>query len=404
MKGMRRKYFGLMMVLTGLILALAVAPAATKTAGDLGEFSCSDYVLTPPFLTASAPPLVMLVMGRDHKLYYEAYNDASDIDGDGVLDVGYNPDIDYYGYFDSSKYYEYDSTNDLFVPAGVTNDKTAPSGEYWSGDFLNYLTMSRMDCLRKVLYGGKRSTDTASATVLERAYIPQDAHSWGKEYSYWDTYDISDYTPLSDFSGSGSRHLFASTTLSEDGDPLLRILESSPHRIWNWVSKESPVADDSLGTPDREYVVRVKVGDPSFPEEDCKLYPGATNATDDDVYKPVGVLQKFGEAGRIKFGLITGSYVKNMSGGVLRRNIGDISNEFNNATGVFDTTVNGIVSTLNKLQIYGYDDTIDGYDTDWSRIRPMQEGETPDWGNPVGEMMYEALNYFSGGTYTSEFN
>ena len=31
----------------------------------------------------------MLVVGRDHKLYYEAYNDASDLNGDGKLDVGY---------------------------------------------------------------------------------------------------------------------------------------------------------------------------------------------------------------------------------------------------------------------------------------------------------------------------
>ena len=49
----------------------------------------------------------MLVMGRNHKLYYEAYNDASDLNADGVLDVGYKPSIDYYGYFDSYKYYEY---------------------------------------------------------------------------------------------------------------------------------------------------------------------------------------------------------------------------------------------------------------------------------------------------------
>ena len=29
----------------------------------------------------------MLVMGRDHKLFYEAYNDASDLNGDGHLDL-----------------------------------------------------------------------------------------------------------------------------------------------------------------------------------------------------------------------------------------------------------------------------------------------------------------------------
>lgn len=38
----------------------------------------ADYSLIPPFVSAGVPPLVMLVIGRNHKLYYEAYNDASD--------------------------------------------------------------------------------------------------------------------------------------------------------------------------------------------------------------------------------------------------------------------------------------------------------------------------------------
>jgi type IV pilus assembly protein PilY1 len=142
--------------------------------------TASEYQAVPPFVSAGVPPLVMLVMGRNHKLYYEAYNDASDLDGDGNLDVGYNPDIDYYGYFDSHKCYTYNSGNSRFEPSTVTIDKKCSAAGEWSGDFLNYLTMSRMDCLRKVLYGGYRSTDTATETVLQRVYVPQDAHSWGK--------------------------------------------------------------------------------------------------------------------------------------------------------------------------------------------------------------------------------
>ena len=26
----------------------------------------------------------------------------------------------------------------------------------------------------------------------------------------------------------------------------------------------------------------------------------------------------------------------------------------------------------------------------------MTEGEFPDWGNPIGEMMYEGVRYFAG--------
>ena len=45
----------------------------------------------PLFLNEGVAPLNMIVLGRDHKLYYEAYNDASDLDGDGTLDIRYKP-------------------------------------------------------------------------------------------------------------------------------------------------------------------------------------------------------------------------------------------------------------------------------------------------------------------------
>ncbi|MCK7574677.1 MAG: hypothetical protein MZV65_01365 [Chromatiales bacterium] len=143
----------------------------------------------------------MLTMSRDHKLYYEAYNDYSDLNEDGSLDIGYKPaTIDYYGYFDSYKCYSYSSGE--FIPVDVRksaasreNKKCGRAAGRWSGDFLNYVTTSRMDALRKVLYGGYRYVDTADRTVLERVFIPQDAHAWGKEYQSEsrDGYDIRDY-------------------------------------------------------------------------------------------------------------------------------------------------------------------------------------------------------------------
>lgn len=82
---------------------------------------------TPLFVSKATPPLNMLVMGRDHKLYYEAYNDASDLDGDGVIDVGYKPSIDYYGYFDSNRCYSYSTTGGRFNPEGLATNKNAPA-------------------------------------------------------------------------------------------------------------------------------------------------------------------------------------------------------------------------------------------------------------------------------------
>lgn len=568
----------------------------------------SDFTAIPPFVSSGAPPLVMLVMGRDHKLYYEAYNDASDLNDDGVLDIHYKPSIDYYGYFDSYKCYTYSSTNKRFEASSKTTDKTC-SGT-WSGDYLNYLTMSRMDTVRKVLYGGYRSTDTSAETVLQRVFVPQDAHSWGKEYTSvaFDGYDIAKYTPFAaPADGSSMRHLFASTTLtSATSAPLLRYALYNQHRIWDWVSKESPVANNSIettvttypghptthaefetlvttyataaykfgegawldytlrnhanerypsptkksfgaidgaGNPwgteyrlpsyinsstDQEHYLaiftgtlqvaaegdysfgvdgddaveviidggtasekiigyygahsasglsssgeplytgsvhfasgsthtiefrmeenngsdmyylywkgpdsgdawkiipaqkfndlkvttyrlitsvaskindlemRVKVCDATVGlESNCKQYP-------DGNYKPVGLLQRHGETKRMYFGLMTGSYTNNTSGGVLRKRIGNISDEIETtSTGAFKDSVNGIIQTLNKLRIYGYDYSVRNYNQNcgWITSGVMDNGQCRDWGNPLGETMYEAARYFAGKKGASE--
>ncbi|VAX10056.1 Type IV fimbrial biogenesis protein PilY1, partial [hydrothermal vent metagenome] len=319
---------------------------------------------SPLFVTTNVPPIVMLTMGRDHKLYYEAYNDASDLNGDGELDIRYKPsEIDYFGYFDSYKCYNYRSGQ--FVPASITTDKTC-SGN-WSGDFLNYITTSRMDALRKVLYGGYRSTDTTAETILQRVFIPQDAHSWGKEYTSVavDDYDITHYTPLP--LPTIGRHLFANTTLSAGGAPIFRVLLNNTHRIWEWVSKEQPVADNSLGTP-TNYTVKIKVCVTGMLEANCKTYSdGATT-----VYKPTGMLQEYGDDELMAFGLLTGSYENNLSGGVIRKNISTFTDEVDPDTGVF-TGVNGIVGTIDKMAIaafrYGSYNYSPGWPDAWVTIR-----------------------------------
>jgi len=533
-----------------LALSLMLFPVFTAQA---------DISQHPLFLTTSVPPIVMLTMGRDHKLYYEAYNDASDLNGDGLIDVGYKPEIDYYGYFDSYKCYSYGS--DLFTPISTTSNKKCSSA--WSGDFLNYITTARIDALRKVLYGGYRSEDTTSATVLKRSFIPQDAHSWGKEYNPASNpgYLISDYTPLNQ-PALGTSHLFANVSLSYTGQPLMRVLNDSKYRIWEWVSIERPVAGskclhggsgpncvtsggsvwqvvpstvlsnleretyktkdsdfpshpsdkdefqtfistyaksgnlkgtDSLttleanGNPYRsngyltvvkgkitvptsasykfsvdgddavevkingtvvagyygghgtcncdthndtiyltagtsyniefhheeadggdsfvlrweipstpasamtDYSVNVKVCETGMLEANCKAYINGTVTT----YKPTGLLHIYGENDSMAFGLLTGSYKKNTSGGVLRKNISSFKNEVDSTTGIF-TSTNGIVDTINKLRVTTFNYSDHSYASGWITTRAINEGEAAEWGNPIAEMMYEGLRYFAG--------
>lgn len=386
-------------------LALASTPAHAQ--------GRADTVLSqmPLFVNQALAPLNMLVMGRDHKLYYEAYNDASDLNGDGVIDVGYKPDqIDYYGYFNNNVCYSY--SKGVFVPSqAATGSNRKKCSNHWSGDFLNYLGTSRMDAIRRVLYGGMRAEDTASRTVLQTAYIPRDAHSWGKAYDPArdaKVYSISDYAPLRP-PAVGTRHLFAVTTLKETTDAVtqLRVLNDSSFQIWDWVSQEGFAGQSNCAGGNScarassritDYNLLVEACSSSnvqLLEASCKAYPNGGKT----VYKPTGLLHDFGENGKMYFGLLTGSYEKNIAGGVLRRNIGNFAEEVDPQTGQFKTGVNGVVANIDRQRLIGY--TGGKYvECGWITSGPISSLDKPSkcamWGNPISEMMFETMRYFGG--------
>ena len=62
-----------------------------------------------------------------------------------------------------------------------------------------------------------------------------------------DGYDISQYTPLAQPT-LGTHHLFANTTLLNTTDPLLRVLQNTAFRVWEWLSIERPVAGTQCAT------------------------------------------------------------------------------------------------------------------------------------------------------------
>ncbi|MDP2070543.1 MAG: PilC/PilY family type IV pilus protein [Methylotenera sp.] len=87
----------------------------------------------------------------------------------------YNNAIDYIGYFDNKKCYDYKGDTNVelryFVPrAAAAVNHQCPVASAWSGNFLNYALTQTIDPLRKALTGGHRSVDTASLTVLEKAF------------------------------------------------------------------------------------------------------------------------------------------------------------------------------------------------------------------------------------------
>ncbi|WP_297836603.1 PilC/PilY family type IV pilus protein [Pseudomonas sp.] len=384
-----KKIHSIFIALTGLL----IFNGSTTEAATISQVPAQ----LPNFVNTAVPPLNMLLVERDNKLFFPAYNDASDLDGDGSIDIRYKPSITYLGYFDSGKCYTYGGT--YFSPTSITTTKKC-SGN-WSGDYLNYLTTSRADALRKVLYGGYRYVDTATQTILSRAYISTNAQTWGKEYNSLtvDGYNLSDYTPYPNPT-AGNYALFANNsqgTVEATYPPLLRVLPNIANvRIFGWVSREvveggttatnTSLVDIPVSPVD--FAVRVEACKTGFLETNCKLYPNGQ-------YKPTGILHDYGEGNQMYFGLMTGTYTNNLQGGALRKAMGSFASEIDPSTGIFGTKTG---SAYTKGAIIG---TLDGLilsPLTCPSITIPLNSTCPNAGNPLAEMMYETMRYFSGTT------
>lgn len=446
----------------GLLFTTLAAITPISEAWANGVLGPSPETTAPVNANPSAAPLVMLTMARDHTLFFPAYDDMSDINDDGIIDYRFKPGFEYLGLYNPYYCYSYSSTGNigLFSPAAsavatTVNGKSVPgpcvaSGQssHWSGNFLNYVTTSRIDALRVVLYGGYREIDTDSSTVLRRAYIPQDGHAWAKEYTSTavDGYDISRYTPLAQpltNLGYAARHFFGNLTSTLGGSPngsytysgtsyppkgescktlstcsnyppLMRVITNSDMRVWQWASSQRPVLNDiaypklwsntdvpSYGKGSlSNYAVRVAACTAGY-TSGCKAYVSGGTTTN----KPTGVLHDYGADGGMYFGLLTGSYDTNMSGGRLRKNISSFASEVNE-NGTFNTgTANSLVKQINNIRIRNFNnlDLPANYFENFvykngnsERGNVMTQGTYGDWGNPMAEMMYESLRYFSG--------
>lgn len=71
----------------------------------------------------------------------------------------------YLGYFDNKKCYKYNHSGQYFYPSSMAQDKLCNNGsekEEFSGNMLNYMTMSAIDIFRSAMTGGNRAMGTGS--------------------------------------------------------------------------------------------------------------------------------------------------------------------------------------------------------------------------------------------------
>jgi type IV pilus assembly protein PilY1 len=433
----------ILMIHTMMVSTLSVAAVPTST-------TYTPIQAVPPNVQSQpARPLIMLNMSKDHQLFYRAYNEYSDYNSDGSPDGTYIHTVRYSGYFDHTKCYTYSNTASRFAPASAVGGTGLCTGQ-WHGNFLNWATMTRADVVRKVLYGGLRSTDTSTLTVLERASLPMDAHSFAKHYFNLATAtaerpNISGLTPFND-----TEITLCNTTLGDNttvshtntNPPLLRAARGN-FALWNaherrqcrWAEENSwsnngggngndfavtgyPAsgsypsrATNGLdNTINSDFVVRVEACNATnIGAERCRAYPAGN-------LKPIGLLQEYGENDQAEFGLLTGSFSRNTSGGVLRKNASSVGDEvwhttMSNGTSPGDGTfrnTDGIVRTLDRLKIYGFRYSDASYSANDNAARSdtfcdfqtigLTDDSCASWGNPLGEMFIESLRYLAGKT------
>lgn len=533
-----------MKIVTGLFSTFALGLSATA-------FSDSSALssLPPGTQQNTAPPVVMLTMPKDHQLFFKAYSDIEDLDPekrDGP-ETTFKPSFSYAGYFDNRLCYEY--TNERFEPKEPAKEidgegsalfcNTGSLKGLWSGNFLNWATMTRMDIIRLSFYGGKRAkTQPAgiNGILLERSHIPGDSHSFAKYYAGNRLPNLTPY-PVEDTSmGScGTSNGVADTAcklatrgitlcnttsnlaklttglednkLSQNTDnpPLIRVargnfsLWSSSERVqckfwdgpdfvdmlwtYNFDEKKVNPANSSLldnsvtnealnslmtsifgigisptgfyffhDSPTEEvksaYTAKYepKYNYPAAPKKltqkiiDMKAYvvacdstlhtpaPGAFNCKNygditKPAWKPVGVLQEKEFIDRkVHWGLMSGSFSLNKKGGVLRKNVAEISDEINAAGDFITPSAGGIIPFLDNLRIvnWGYNSaTFDknnpsdnlrkssyiGWGTAGTcgspslndgRLATFDNGQCVSWGNPLSEVLAEAYRYLAG--------
>ncbi|MGN1357027.1 MAG: pilus assembly protein [Succinivibrionaceae bacterium] len=381
-----------MKLLKTVIAGLSLGASATGLflSGTVAAATASDSV-TPVNLAGyplyvggeSLPALVMIMMSKDHSMYYEAYNDMTDLDGDNQIDGFFKPVITYDGLFDSSFCYTYSGT--YFKISQKASKAVSDDGrtmyycnKQWSGNFLNYVTTSRMDLVKRILMGGQRAyssyksdgydymnttRNSGGYPILTRQWIPHDTHVWAKLFHPNDinkfcasgmTCSSQMFTPYANsglllgntqsrmlvivFSQSGNEYLngvlplasltdFTNITSTVERDKY----ESKHVFIWNWLSRESgvgggvgysngktpitsPGASGEVKLGFDKYNVRVESCHPTGDIVDTDL--GDRCESYSSGYNTVGLLQNFSNPKHKEayFGLITATWGRTSDG------------------------------------------------------------------------------------------
>ena len=332
----------------------------------------------------------------------------------------------------------------------------------WSGNWLNWITSSRLDVIRQALYGGKRVVDRPGRTILAAEWVPQNAGVWSYDdftkYFWLDYnegapyYDSTNFTPVNPNRFSGKYRQLHSYGRSGDKlfiydniwfmrqkdevtnhegfrsfvayyppkfrhqyTPLVYLLESYADKnqpsywevrveacreltraeVFNYYGR----LDWSAGRTGAKKPAKAELIPSSALLEAgdyCQRYAGG--------FKPVGIIQRSSSRDQAMFGLLTGAFndLNRWDAGWMRSNIAPVGTQID-GNGVFTgTSRNNIfkmldaVEQLTKPRLAPLNTSRNAEDAILAAHGDGWEDPLPsNFGNPLGEMMYQGLLYFA---------
>ena len=175
------RLLGIFFLIT-LLIFFTISPALSFVLTPTPDSAMSSYTSIPPFVTGgTVKPNILVLLDNSGSMNEFAYKTP------GKGGVWYNPDTsyssssDYYGYFNKDVMYSYSTSSggNFYIDSGKSLNKTS----FWSGNFLNWLTMRRVDIVRKVLVGGKAVNRATSNPRYLIATENTDRDYWKKSGS-----------------------------------------------------------------------------------------------------------------------------------------------------------------------------------------------------------------------------
>ena len=145
---------GLKGIVFFLVLFLLPSQAAAV------EPTIADYTAYPVFQLTAVAPNVLIILDNSMSMNQQAYYGT------------YEPNKNYYGYFEPHKKYTYGSN--IFV---------RDANGAWDGNFLNWLTMRRVDVARKVMMGGLATARTGGGNQTNIGEAPGAGYDFMKQYT-----------------------------------------------------------------------------------------------------------------------------------------------------------------------------------------------------------------------------